>query len=364
MAVIGTGLMGSSHATWIQKHVREAELVAVCDTDESRRPGLEKTFKVPCHPSHRELLRKEKLDAVVIATPHPKHVEPAVDAFRRGLHVLSEKAIASTASDGDRMVRAGKKAGKIFAVMFQSRALPVAQFIKKTIAQGKIGRILRAQMVGAYFRNQAYYNAAGWRGTWDLEGGGVLLNQAPHDMDLFLWFVGRPVKVLAKAKSWIHRIEVENYASAILTLENGAHALFHVGSCEFPSRETIEIVGDKGTILCRDGQVRLGTNRPTVTEGIRKGKGMWETPKVKWTDKKLGAGPGALHLEILRNFARAIRDRRSVYCTGEEGLAQLEVANAIILSSETEKEVSLPLDRKKYDALLRRLIRTRKLKNR
>ncbi len=222
--IIGVGGMGSGHARNMP-FIDEVELTAVCDISPQALGVATEAFGVPGFATHTELLDSGLVDAVIVATPHYFHPPIAIDAMERGIHVISEKPMAVTVSGAEAMIEAARRTGVVFSVMFQQRTLPVSQAAKRLVDEGRLGELYRTLLIDSHFRSQAYYNSAGWRATWKGEGGGVLLNQAPHGMDLFTWLGGMPSRVIAKVATRQHTIEVEDEATALIEYPERRHRL-------------------------------------------------------------------------------------------------------------------------------------------
>ncbi|HPU85921.1 MAG TPA: Gfo/Idh/MocA family oxidoreductase [Candidatus Latescibacteria bacterium] len=357
VGVIGVGGMGTGHCEGLTKNVEETVLTAVCDIDPNVAKEKAKTYGVKAFTSHKKLIKSGLVDAVTIATPHYFHSPIAVAAFEAGLHVLSEKPIAVTVRAGDEMIAAAKASGLVFGVMFQHRTRPVSQAMKKIVSSGVLGRIYRAMMVETHFRTQGYYDSATWRATWKGEGGGVLLNQAPHGIDIFTWLVGLPKKVKAVTRTWRHRIEVEDEASALLEWENGAVGYYHTSTNESPSSDILEVCGDNGKLVYNHGKASLFLNDPPIQKFSDDAGIMWGNPKVTEQPIELIDRPTG-HSAILRNWARAILYGEELIAPGVEGINSLEFINAVIFSGATGKEVELPVPRAAYERWIRAKART------
>ncbi len=367
IGVVGVGGMGQGHCLAIGD-VKEAVLTAVCDIDEPTAQTVAEKYGVPYFTDHRALLKSGLVDAITIATPHYQHPDIAIDAFKQGLHVLSEKPIAVTVSAADKMIRAAQKSGKVFAVCYQRRGDAALRSARKLIAQGKLGEVIRVNMLIAEYRSQAYYNSGGWRATWKGEGGGVLFNQAPHMLDIFCWLVGLPKYVTAQTRTTLHDIEVEDEAFALVELANGAHGYIYASTTETPLTYRFEIVGDKGKLLLDDQGLRYWKLDFPISTFTRQNKEMWGAPKPEVTlltadDFKKILGPEfakceATHRGIIRNFCGAILRGEARFAPGEEGGAEVELADAITLSSHLGKKVKLPISRRAYDELLAHLVAT------
>lgn len=350
IGVIGVGGMGSGHLTCVQE-LPNCELTAVCDIDPAVCKAKSEAAGVPGFVDYRELLASGLVDAVTIATPHYDHPVIAIAAFERGLHVLSEKPIAVQVSAADAMIAAAKASGRKFAVMFQMRTEAVFVAAKRIVERGGLGEIYRTNAVVAWYRSQAYYDSGGWRATWLGEGGGVLINQAPHMIDIFTWLGGLPRTIEASVRTRLHDIEVEDEAFATLTYANGAHGYFYASTTEAPGTDAIEIAGDLGKIRIQDGKLRYWKVTPSVSGHNQTATEMWSGPKcdevtVELPDTKTG------HRAIIENFADAILHDTPLIAPGPEGLNAMEMINGIILSGRRGKPVPVPVDRGEYDAFI------------
>jgi len=352
LAVVGTGGMGMGHIDGISR-TPLAQLVAVSDVNEASARAAGEKFHVPWYTDHRALLAKEKIDGVHVCSPHPVHPRPAIDAARRGVHVLTEKPMAATIEDAEKMVAAAKSHKVILAVMYQQRTAPINQKVHDLIASGTIGELVRVSLVATGFRTQAYYDQCSWRGTWKGEGGGVVVNQSPHPLDLFQWFVGMPVEVCARTDTLLHKIQTEDIASAVVRFANGAHGTIHLSVDEMPGTHRWEIAGTKGKIIAESG-ARLARLRVSLPEFLATCKEPWSAPEAAWEDVVVEEREQG-HRVVIENFCRAIRGEAEPIVSGEEGLKSQELVNAIIMSGQRHRPVKLPIDRKKYTALLKAL---------
>ena len=269
--------------------------------------------------------------------------------------MLSEKPIGVQVSEAEKMVRASKRYKKVFAVMFQRRTEPTIRKARELVAAGVLGEIRRTLLVSPEFRSQAYYDSGGWRATWAGEGGGPLMNQSPHIMDLFTLLGGVPKTVTAWTRTLIHDIEVEDQAEAILEYANGAVGYFYVSTCEPGPGQIIQIFGDKGKLELHNGQLRVTVYEPGVAEFSRTNTAMWGGPKGTDLELELPQCETGHHA-ILRNFCRAILYGEELLSPGAEGLRSVELTNAIMLSSYKKKPVTIPTKRKEFNGMLKRLI--------
>ena len=354
VAVIGVGGMGEAHvesATLLD----ETQLVGVCDIVEETAQRIGEKYSAPWFTDYRRMYRKAKPEMVVVATPHPLHVKPAIDAMKRGIHVLCEKPIASTVSDGDKMIAAAEEHGVTFGVMFQNRTSSFFSTAKRILDSGRLGPITRVDMIASGFRTQVYYDRGAWRGKWSSEGGGVLLNQAPHDLDILCWLAGPLRKVRGWITTRIHDIPVEDTAYAYLEFENGAQGLLHASTSEVPGTSRIEICCDGGKLLLQGEPLRMAVCNPPTSKFSKETPEAWSSPNVEWQDVELPEVDSG-HKAVVADMARAIREGRPPVAPGNEALWSLELANAIILSSPTGKDVELPISRSQYNRCLKKLI--------
>jgi len=360
VGVVGVGGMGSGHCQTMQT-IEEMKLAAVADVNPARAQEIGEKFGVPHFTSHKELLKARAVDAVVIATPHYFHPPIAIDAFKAGLHVLSEKPIGVRIGMAEKMVRAARKSRKVFCVMFQMRTTAAVKKAQEIVQAGELGPIKRTLLVSPEFRSQAYYDSGSWRATWAGEGGGVLLNQAPHIMDVFVMLGGMPSKVYGVCRTLMHDIEVEDHAEAVLEYPNGAAGYLYVSTCEVGER-VLEIVGDKGLLRLAGNKLSFWRCEPSVSRFNRTNREMWGAPRVQPVELDVQECDNGHHV-ILRNFARAILHREPLIAPGQVGLGSLELANAIILSSFRKKPVGIPIDRQAYHKLIERLRRKSQFKD-
>jgi predicted dehydrogenase len=249
------------------------------------------------------------------------------------------------------MIQTAKETGVFFGVMFQQRAQPISQAAKKLVDEGRLGPLYRTLLVDAHFRSQAYYNSASWRATWKGEGGGVLLNQAPHGMDIFTWLGGLPSRVTANVVTRQHDIEVEDEASAMLEYPNGAVGYLLETVNEVPTNSRIELCGEYGKLVIDGG----GLHFWEVKEGVRAFSdatdAMWGRPEAVEVEIPVEERQTS-HADIMRNVARAILHGEALLSPGHEAIPGLELANAMLLSGHKGKPVDIPLDRAEYDAFI------------
>jgi predicted dehydrogenase len=297
------------------------------------------------------------------ATPHYDHPPIAIDAFERGAHVLTEKPIAVHVQAAQEMIATYEKAQKkypdlVFAAMFQQRTYGYWKKIKSLINEGELGKLVRTTwIITDWFRTQSYYDNGDWRATWKGEGGGVLLNQCPHNIDLYQWFVGMPKRVAGFAAiGKYHNIEVEDEVTGYLEYENGMIGHLITSTAETPGTNRLEIVGEKGKLIFENNALTFFRNRESIFDYIKTSISGYE-PLENWKcDISYQHHGEAGHKLIIENFANAILDGEALIAPGVEGIKSLTLGNAIMMSSFLGHPVDLPIDAAAYAAKLQDLI--------
>ncbi len=353
LGVVGLGNMGSTHIKGHLPQLPRLELTAVCDTDPTRMAP----YDVAKFATGEALIRSGLVDAVLVCTPHYAHTTIGIDAMQNGLHLLVEKPISVHKADAERLI-AAHRPGLVFAAMFNQRTDPRYRKVRDLVRSGELGEIRRASWtITDWFRTAAYYASGGWRATWAGEGGGVLLNQCPHNLDLYQWILGMPSRVTAHlGLGCFHDIEVEDQVTAFLEHPNGATAVFTTTTGEAPGTNRLEIAGDRGKVVVEEGKITFWRTRVGVEEFLNTDPGSFSAPEVWRCDVPPAPGGGDQHVGILRNFADAILDGMPLVAPAPEGIASVELANAMILSGLQKRTVDLPLDAAEYEGVLKGLI--------
>lgn len=354
IGIIGVGNMGLTHArALLAGKAPRLELTCVADTDPAR---LALAPQVKGYRSGLELIASGLADAVIVATPHPDHATSGIAALRAGLHVMMEKPIAVHRAEAERLLAAhrGREGRQVFAAMFNQRTDPFYRKVRELVRSGELGAVRRIHWtVTDWFRTHAYYASGGWRATWAGEGGGVLLNQAPHNLDLLQWIFGQPVAVTAECGFGRHHdIEVEDEVSALLRFADGATGVFVTSTGEAPGVNRLEVAGDRGRLVYEDDRLQFWRNEIPASEFSRQTRDPFGRPPV-WHVSFPLSGHGGQHAEVLQNFADAILDGAPLIAPAAEGLASVELANAMLLSAWTGKTVTLPIDGPAYARRLR-----------
>ncbi|GHA13061.1 dehydrogenase [Devosia pacifica] len=352
-AIIGVGasILGG-HRPGLE--LDTAELVGVTDVNQEIGSARAEELGVPFFADHHALLAEAKPDVVVILAPHPFHASLTIDALDAGAHVLVEKPMAVRASEADAMVEAAERNGKLLAINFQHRTRGDIRAIQQLIQSGELGKLQHVDMVAAWPRTAKYYAGGGWRGTWKGEGGGVLMNQAPHNLDLICHLFGLPARVFAWTRTVLHNIETEDTVHAICEWPNGMLGSLHITTAEAGRSERFEIVGSAGSVQIIDSELTHRRLSPDFAEIAKTSDEAM--PKLSADDVAIKPLDGeGNHREIYRNLHDAIQNGTALVADGASGRQSLELANALILSSHTGAPVELPLSRQAYDELFSKL---------
>lgn len=342
--IIGIGNMGSSHClSLVQGKVPHGELAAVCDINPQRLAWAQEHLpqSVLRFESAKALMDSGTVDALLIAVPHYDHAALAIEGFAAGLHVLVEKPAGVYTAQVEEMNQAAKASGKVFGIMYNQRTNPVYQKARQLVQSGELGDIKRViWIITSWYRSQSYYDSGGWRATWGGEGGGVLLNQDPHQLDLLQWICGMPCSVHAFMEYGKHRnIEVENDVTAYLQYENGASGLFVTSTHESPGTNRLEISADRGKLVIEDNQITFWRLETAEPEWNRTYQGGFGEPPAWKCSIPTPAGDGSQHPGIMENFALAVLEGTPLLAPGEEGILGLSISNAMHLSGWTGKAV-------------------------
>lgn len=348
LGIIGIGGMGSNHArSIVEGKVPEMKLTAVADIKEARRQWAVKELPpdVAVYGEGRELIDSGSCDAVLIATPHYQHPELAIYSLERGLHVLTEKPAGVYTKQVREMNEAAERSDKVFAIMLNQRTNCVYRKMHEMISGGELGQLKRVNwIITDWYRTQSYYDAADWKATWDGEGGGVLLNQCPHQLDLIQWLCGMPVRVRAfchEAK-W-HDIEVEDDVTAYLEYENGATGVFVTTTADAPGTNRLEITLEMGKLVCEGGKLllyRLDENERVFCKTSKEG---FAQPHCTLEEVETD-GENEQHVGVMKAFAGRILHGTPLVAEGTEGIRGLTLSNAMHLSSWLDQMVEIPFD--------------------
>jgi predicted dehydrogenase len=357
LAVIGVGAnVFGMHTRAIKAHAAAIQIVGVADINLAAAEQRAEEFGCPYFSDHRELLAKTLPDAVAVLTPHPFHAPIAIDCMRAGAHVLVEKPIAVEVAEADRMIDAARESNRLLAVNLQHRTRPEIRGAKALIAQGRLGEIQRVQMTAIWTRTRRYFELAGWRGTWRGEGGGVLMNQSPHTLDVICHLAGQPSLVSAWNRTTFHAIETEDTSVAMLEWPNHALGTLIVSTAQTGDPERLEIAGTRGVLEITNANLTLRESSTDLRDFLASSDEPFGKLTLEPRDVPLDSGQGD-HASIYANFIDAIERGAPLVADASEARMSLELANALIYSSATHKEVGLPLNREAYAVLMNRLRR-------
>ena len=359
LGIVGIGNMGNGHAQNIlQGKIPRMVLGAVCDTNPEM---LKRCPNTPGFATHQEMLASGKIDAVLVATPHYDHTTIGIDAIKAGIHTLIEKPLSVHKADCQKLIAAYEARSRkdlVFAEMFNQRTDPRYRKLRDLLQSGELGAIRRVNwIITDWYRTEAYYASGGWRATWAGEGGGVLMNQCPHNLDLFQWICGMPSRVRAFCGfGKHHHIEVEDDVTAYLEYANGATGVFITSTGEAPGVNRLEVIGDHGRLVLEHGKITWFRVRTPVGKLIRETEESFPHPEVWNVD--IPASGGEQHKGILKNWTAAILEGKPLLAKGEEGINGLMLGNAMLLSAWTNGWVDVPVDEDLYYAKLQERIAT------
>ncbi len=360
--IVGVGNMGSSHTKSITE-LPHCELTAVCDInpkafDRVYEPVRDKVAK---YTDVDQFLAEADIDAVIVAVPHYDHPEIAIKAMRAGKHLIVEKPIAVHKAAAEKLLgEAEKYPNLVKSCMFNQRTIPAHIKIKEMIDSGELGKITRVNwIITDWFRSQIYYDSGDWRASWRGEGGGVLLNQCPHQLDLMQWFFGLPCKVRASAKlGKYHNIEVEDEVNAYLEYADGKVGNFIASTGEMPGTNRLEITADNGRLVFEGGKLIFRKNATPTAEFCKTTDMIFGNAPCEEIDVEFDHTYRNMHQEIIRNVADCILEGKTLIAPMEEGIRGLELGNAMLYSGLNDVTVDLPLDGVKYEEMLNKLVAT------
>ena len=354
IAILGCGKVAHLHASAIQ-NLPNARLAGVWSRTQQTANGFACQYKVPAYTDVAELIKKEKINLAVVCTPHPFHLEPAQQAALQGANILVEKPLASTLEDADKIISTCKKAGVKLGVVSQRRWYEPVLRVKKAIEAGKIGKPVLGTVNMLGWREKSYYDADKWRGNWKTEGGGVLVNQAPHQLDILLWFMGEVEEVYGIWRNLNHPyIEVEDTALAVIKFRNGGIGNVIVSNSQKPGiYGKVHVHGENGASagVQTDGGAMFiagmkGILEPPVND-------LWTIPgeeelAEKWKMEDVrhfsSIDPMTHYMERqIEDFLFALDENRDPLVTGEDGRRTVELFTAIYRSTRDNLPIKLPL---------------------
>lgn len=355
LGIIGMGNMGSGHFRNVMDgKCPSVEVTAVSDINPDKLNFPKQYPEVTCFTDTTEMLDSGLIDAALIAVPHYDHPTWAIECFNRGIHVLTEKPAGVYARQVREMNDAAAKSGVKFGIMFNQRTNPLYAKAREIVQSGGLGEPKRlVWIITNWYRTQAYYNSGSWRATWSGEGGGVLLNQAPHNLDLWQWIFGMPKRIRAFCSfGKYHEIDVEDDVTIYGEYENGATATFITTTGDAAGTNRLEITGDKGKIVIEHGKLcwwKLAVPERefcfTATEGF-------VTPECTYEEYTEEEPEG--HPTVLEKFAQSILNGTDMIAAGEEGLNSLSISNAAYLSAWTNDWAEIPTDEALFESFLKK----------
>lgn len=365
--IIGIGQIGTVHVkNLLGGKVENGVLGAVCDIDPEKIKWVheqENGAGVPGFADYHEMFASGLIDAAVVAVPHYFHPQMTIDGLNAGIHMITEKPAGVYTKQVKEMNAVAAKSDKLFSVMFNQRTNCVYRKMRELVQYGTLGDIKRVNwIITDWYRPQSYYDSGSWRATWKEEGGGVLFNQSPHQLDLLQWILGmmpESVRSFCHFGKW-HDIEVEDDVTVYMEFPNGATGVFVTSTADAPGTNRFEILGDKGKLVCEKNQLKLTLNEigerefnATFRESHGEPKHGEET--VVETD-----GKNPQHAGILSNFANAVLGIEPLFVDGKEGLNGVELMDSMLLSTWLDQKVTLPIDDELYLSELNKRIATGK----
>lgn len=340
MGVVGIGNMGRSHIVHlIEGKIKDAKLTAVCDIRPDRLAWMNEQGygDVKQFDNAEAMIKSGEVDAVMVATPHYDHPPIAICALQNGVHALIEKPAGVYTKQVREMNEVAQKSGKVFGIMYNQRTNPVYQKVRQLVQTGELGTLKRAiWIITNWYRPQAYHDSGGWRSTWKDEGGGALINQCPHQLDLWWWILGMPQKLRSFVGFGKHYdIEVEDDVTAYMEYDNGMSGLFVTCTAEVPGTNRLEISGTRGRLVVEHDKIHFDRTEQDEREYNKVNEVPFGHIDTWSCDIPVGAGPHG-HIAIMNNFVQSIETGSELLAPGVEGIGGLSISNAIHLSAWTD----------------------------
>ncbi len=344
LGVVGYGNMGTSHCKNVGTgKVPNMELTAICDCSEARRDvAKENHGDVAIFDNATDLFKSGLCDVVIIATPHYDHPRLVEEAFSYGLNVITEKPAGVYTKQVLEMNEAAKNSGKLFGIMYNQRTNPVYQKVRELVQSGALGHIKRISwVITDWYRPQAYHDSSAWRSSWEKEGGGTLINQNPHQLDLWQWMFGMPDKITAFVSfGKYYDIEVEDDVTAYFEYENGTTGTYITSTGEAPGENRLEIACDMGKLIVEKSNVTFYRNVVSEREFNKENKTLFGKPECWKCDIPI-KGTSEEHVGIFKNVTNALINGTELLAPGYEGINGLTISNAIHYSAWTGKTVDV-----------------------
>jgi len=360
VGLIGLGVIGKHHANTL-RGLGGAKLTAVADVNISEAKNVGSQHRVNWYVDFVDMLEKEELDIASVCVPHFLHEKVARDVAKHGVNVVLEKPIAMRIKEADRIIKEARRRGVKLGVVFQHRFRPTVSKAKRLI-DDEVAPLFRCSLEYGIFRGSAYYRSGPWRGTWTGEGGGVLINQGIHYIDLLQFLVGaRPSTTFALASTVAHDIQVEDLASAVVNFQNDVQGVMQLSTVDVPALIRTEFRGNGGIVALSESEGRVSLNIPSLRRQIAETRGLFDSPRSEWKTFSRDPPKRNYHVPFYKDFIDAVIEDREPRINGEEGRKSLELANGVTYSAATGKPVNHPLDPDKYERLFGELTRGRKL---
>ncbi len=366
--IVGIGNIGTVHLKLLSTgQVKNGVLSAICDINEKKMDVVadEIDKNVARFASAEEMFKSGLIDCAIIAVPHYYHPPLSIAALNAGINVISEKPAGVYTKQVKEMNAVAEKSDKLFAVMFNQRTNPCHIKMREIITNGEIGEIKRVNwIITNWYRTQSYYDSGNWRATWSGEGGGVLFNQCPHQIDLLQWIVGMmpsSVRAFCHFGKW-HDIEVEDDVTAYLEFPNGATGCFITSTGDTPGSNRLEILGTKGKLVYENNVVTMTTIETDERIYVKEAKDGFSQPEATETVLEIKKAEGSEHCRVLNNVANAILGLEPLFIDGKEGIKGVSIADAMLLSTWLDKKIDIPFDDDLYLSELNKRVATSRRK--
>jgi len=356
--IVGIGGMGANHANlFLENKIKNASLEAICDTNSS----FFKNFpNIPFYKETSQFFNKNLIDVAIIATPHQSHINLGKQALENKINVIIEKPLAVTTMQCREFIEFSKQYDAKFGIMLNQRTNPAFIKLKRMILNGELGKIHRYQWtITDWFRTNYYYNISNWRATWKGEGGGVLMNQSIHQLDLIQWLFGMPDSLITDMQlGHFHNIEVEDEVTSILKYKDGMKGIFSTTTGETPGVNRLEIASDYGLVIYENNCLTWKKLSESSSSYIKNSQTLFDKPAVETLQFRFPneEGPHIEHNRILQNFTNFLLGKEELHVPGDQGINSVELINAMILSGLDKKEIELPLNEEEYENKLKKMI--------
>ena len=355
IGVVGLGNIAQQHIkNVLEGHVRHAKLTAICSRSES---DYTRSLGVAHFTDYRELIASRLCDAVVVATPTYSHLDVGAAVLDAGLHLMMEKPMGLSIAEGEELVARANRSGAVAALMLNQRADPLFLRMREIVASGDLGDLIRINWTMTnWFRPEVYFQVSDWRATWRGEGGGVLVNQCIHNLDILQWICGMPSSLRAFCRfGRFHDVEVEDDVTAYLEYDNGATGIFVGSTGEAPGNNRFEIIGDSGSLVFDGKTLTVSRNEVSTAQFNRETREMFGMPGSSSEPLSIDRAVNQ-HAILLSNFVESIRNDESLIAPLDDGLSSLAIANGMLMSTWTDSKVDFPIDAVEYSRLLQQKI--------